>query len=488
MSMLLVFIFIIIGGSYAGFNPLYLHTIDRDLITWVNGSRDVFIMNVDQSFAWGSPQLFGGTYRVKLRDKSWSYRQLPAWRTTHIRKNQRVGNSELVVFNNSKVRAIKGNCVSLDELGCDTLLNLTSVLPRYNTLYYHEVIEQIVPNYGVVHEVLKDRREKQVCITMRDHLDRTPGKKWTQRLLIETLLLFRSISDKKMKRKNIFKFVNDSRNCFTTSREDVSYYAPKEIRTTSRKEVVRKSLALYTDLSRLRTECTILKDGIVFGNLSGTTVNLLLLVREKGTSRSFVDDDKVRANILNLADKPDMDSYKFVLRYHMPNYTYYEQLCLYGASDVFLHWHGAGGANAMYMKMNSIVVEMGVFHRESLPHPSNSSASDDALIRRMEKTERSFYDLYFWRSNVHPTVDFRPDLRWYVVAFQDSKVLLQRERKDISGWVNDHWKWNKDRFRADMDRQGHNWSQRVKEALVDLGHAEASRLLDAIAGAIKQRK
>ena len=37
-------------------------------------------------------------------------------------------------------------------------------------------------------------------------------------------------------------------------------------------------------------------------------------------------------------------------------------------------------------------------------------------------------------------------------------------------------------------RQGHSWSQRVKEAVVDLGEEEGLRLLDVIGGAIKQRE
>lgn len=76
---------------------------------------------------------------------------------------------------------------------------------------------------------------------------------------------------------------------------------------------------------------------------------------------------------------------------------------------------------------------------------------------------------------------------WYVVAFRDSAVLIQKER-DIKGWVNDHWKWPLEQFIKNIDRQGHSWSQRVKEAVVDLGEEEGSRLLDVIGGAIKQRE
>lgn len=54
--------------------------------------------------------------------------------------------------------------------------------------------------------------------------------------------------------------------------------------------------------------------------------------------------------------------------------------------------------------------------------------------------------------------------------------------------MNDHWKWPLEQFTKSIDRQGHSWSQRAKEAVVDLGEEEDLRLLDVIGGAIKQRE
>ena len=54
--------------------------------------------------------------------------------------------------------------------------------------------------------------------------------------------------------------------------------------------------------------------------------------------------------------------------------------------------------------------------------------------------------------------------------------------------MNDHWKWPLEQFTKNIDRQGLSWSQRVKEAVVDLGEEEGLRLLDVIGGAIKQRE
>ena len=167
-----------------------------------------------------------------------------------------------------------------------------------------------------------------------------------------------------------------------------------------------------------------------------------------------------------------MARYQFVLRTLTPEHTMKEQTCLCGIADILLHFNGSVAANAVFMRLNSIVVEMSAFHKEIIPTTRDWNAT-----HKLSEAP-AFYDTYFWRSNVHPIADIRTDLRWYVIAFRDTRVLHTQSS----------WYWSSKEFRKRMDNLGHTWSQKVKHSTVDLKRRECQHLVKVISRAISEKE